>query len=757
MKRRSRLLSILLSLALAVGMIPAFGVTASAADSITNLKIDANGVATWDAFPGAAKYSVENINLGSTMQTETKFYFKTHLMLRGFSSGDYELSVSAYDSSNHRISSVTTATYTYTSKGILDKPVITKWDGIRAEWNAVPNATEYRCLIWNETLDSVVTEKTTDNTWLSVPSLKLLKGERYSLQITAENDNGYTHNVSDLAYSYGWYDSSNPFAFTSQPKSGQSEKTQPYSFSWETNYPATALYLQVWNPLRNDWQETGNNLILESSSSVRYIDWTSPDGITKCRLYATFGGSFYYSDEFTVTWTDGASASHSVTASAGSVNKTAAKTDETVSLTAIPGGSDFTFDSWNVISGGASVADRTSASATFTMPDSDVKISGSYKVSAGPGGSSWSGKTNPFLDVSEGTYFYDPVLWAYYASPQVTNGIDETHFGPASTVTRGQCVAFLWRAMGEPEPTSTTNPFVDVPASQYYYKPVLWAVEKGITKGTDASHFSPDQKLSTAHIITFLYRTLGKGSDGWYEEAGNWAKVDGLLDGTGLGVSDQTDCPRGAVVTFLYRELADTASGVNELGSSDFLMYVEESYDITGRGRVVTGRVQNGSIRTGDKVTLISCDESTKAPVRTTYTVEGIEMFHKLLDEARKGDNVGILLSAATGTKTPSGSALVNEGSPLKSSPGRFVGTFKRNSDHATKTLTLGDTFQVYWSGYDVTAMLVDLNGGDITPDTTREGVKLTLISPAVFYVGQELTIREGGRTYGTFTVTGIE
>ena len=159
----------------------------------------------------------------------------------------------------------------------------------------------------------------------------------------------------------------------------------------------------------------------------------------------------------------------------------------------------------------------------------------------------------PFTDITEGTFDYVPILWAYNAKPQVTNGITSTRFGPKETVTRGQCVTFLWRAMGEPEPKSKYNPFVDVPESQYYYKPILWAVEKGITKGTDKNHFSPDQKLSTAHIITFLYRTLGKGSDGWYQEAGNWASSNGLLDRTGLTVSPDVECPRGAVVTFLYR------------------------------------------------------------------------------------------------------------------------------------------------------------------------------------------------------------
>ena len=162
-------------------------------------------------------------------------------------------------------------------------------------------------------------------------------------------------------------------------------------------------------------------------------------------------------------------------------------------------------------------------------------------------------KTNPFKDVSESDWFYEPVLWAYYAEPQVTVGISATRFGPDTTVTRGQTVTFLWRAMGEPEPTITQNPFVDVKESDYFYKAVLWAVENNITVGVNATHFVPGQTCSTAHIITFLYRTLGVGSNGWYEEAGAWAAEHSLLDKTGLTVDPKVNCPRAAVVTFLYR------------------------------------------------------------------------------------------------------------------------------------------------------------------------------------------------------------
>ena len=165
-------------------------------------------------------------------------------------------------------------------------------------------------------------------------------------------------------------------------------------------------------------------------------------------------------------------------------------------------------------------------------------------------------KENPFVDVKESDLFYDAVLWAFYADPQITNGVNANHFGPDRTVTRGQTVTFLWRAMGCPEPKTTNNPFEDVSSGKYYYKAVLWAVEQGITNGTDATHFSPDKTCSTAHIITFIYRTVGAGSNGWYQVAGAWAKDEGLLDGIDLEVSPKIDCPRADVVLFLFRKLS---------------------------------------------------------------------------------------------------------------------------------------------------------------------------------------------------------
>ncbi len=157
----------------------------------------------------------------------------------------------------------------------------------------------------------------------------------------------------------------------------------------------------------------------------------------------------------------------------------------------------------------------------------------------------------PFTDVPKNAYYHDAVVWAYKAA--VTNGRSETIFDPKGTCNRGEVVTFLWRAAGRPEPESAVSPYEDVTENDYFFKPVLWAVEKGITLGTDAAHFSPRQTCSTAHIVTFIYRALGIGSDGWYQQAGSWASENGLLSGTSLTVDPAVQCPRGAVVTFLYR------------------------------------------------------------------------------------------------------------------------------------------------------------------------------------------------------------
>ena len=114
-------------------------------------------------------------------------------------------------------------------------------------------------------------------------------------------------------------------------------------------------------------------------------------------------------------------------------------------------------------------------------------------------------QTGVFVDVATGSYYEDAVDWA--VENGITKGTDDTHFSPDGICTRVQAVTFLWRAAGSPEPETHTMPFTDVPAGSYYYDAVLWAVENGITKGTSDTMFSPNMTCTRAQIVAFLWRS----------------------------------------------------------------------------------------------------------------------------------------------------------------------------------------------------------------------------------------------------------
>ena len=168
-----------------------------------------------------------------------------------------------------------------------------------------------------------------------------------------------------------------------------------------------------------------------------------------------------------------------------------------------------------------------------------------------------------FTDVAAGSYCYDAVQWA--VANGITNGTDKTHFSPNAGCTRGQVVTFLWRAAGEPTVGGNVG-FVDVAPGSYCYEAVKWAVANGITKGTDATHFSPNATCTRGQVVTFLYRAEGEpavgGSNGFVDVAAGsycynavqWAVANGITKGTdATHFSPNATCTRGQVVTFLYR------------------------------------------------------------------------------------------------------------------------------------------------------------------------------------------------------------
>ena len=179
-------------------------------------------------------------------------------------------------------------------------------------------------------------------------------------------------------------------------------------------------------------------------------------------------------------------------------------------------------------------------------------------------------ETNPFKDVPDGKYYTDAVLWAVAHDPQITNGYSDGTFRPDQVCTRAQVVTFLWRANGCPEPESTVNPFSDVKASDYYYKAVLWASENNITTGRTSTTFDPTGECTRAHVVTFLWRAAGSPNPTsttnpfkdvpagkYYAKAVLWALETGVTTGkTANTFNPDDECTRAHVVTFLYRDMA---------------------------------------------------------------------------------------------------------------------------------------------------------------------------------------------------------
>ena len=245
-------------------------------------------------------------------------------------------------------------------------------------------------------------------------------------------------------------------------------------------------------------------------------------------------------------------------------HKSAAK-GTTVTLTVDPD-KGYVLDTLTVLDGNDKELKLTEKNGkyTFTMPDSKVTVAATFKASAPTG-------KNPFIDVPAGSYYEDAVVWAVDKS--ITTGMSAAAFDPNGSCTRAQIVTFLWRAAGSPEP-KTMKGFDDVAPNAYYAKAVAWAVENGITTGTSASKFSPNDPCTRTQAVTFLFRyaaangmeavTMQELLSGYADAASvpsyavsamNWALAAGILQGDGVKLMPNATCTRAQIVTFLYRSV----------------------------------------------------------------------------------------------------------------------------------------------------------------------------------------------------------
>ena len=152
----------------------------------------------------------------------------------------------------------------------------------------------------------------------------------------------------------------------------------------------------------------------------------------------------------------------------------------------------------------------------------------------------------------------------------VTGGTSATAFSPENACTRAQVVQFLWAANGRPEPKLLFCPFGDVSEDDWYYQAVLWAVEKGITGGTSATTFSPDDTCTRAQVVTFLYAASGKptvegassfadvADDVWFAKPVIWAVQNDITGGIGGGCfGPDNTCTRAQIALFLYKAMGN--------------------------------------------------------------------------------------------------------------------------------------------------------------------------------------------------------
>ncbi|MDK2945448.1 elongation factor Tu [Geotoga petraea] len=184
-----------------------------------------------------------------------------------------------------------------------------------------------------------------------------------------------------------------------------------------------------------------------------------------------------------------------------------------------------------------------------------------------------------------------------------------------------------------------------------------------------------------------------------------------------------------------------------------FLMPIEDIFTITGRGTVVTGRIERGKIHTGDEIELIGVGKEISKTVCT-----GVEMFRKELDEGTAGDNVGILLRGKGKDDVKRGQVLAKPGSitPHKKFKAE-VYVLKKEEGGRHTPFTKGYRPQFYIRTADVTGTLIDFDGGaEMVMPGDNITMTIELIYPVALENNMRFAIREGGRTVGAGVVTEI-
>jgi elongation factor Tu len=242
-----------------------------------------------------------------------------------------------------------------------------------------------------------------------------------------------------------------------------------------------------------------------------------------------------------------------------------------------------------------------------------------------------------------------------------------------------------------------------------------------------------------------------------------------LLDGYGFP-GDETPIVRGSALEALqststdpnapeYESIWELLRVVDEYIPTPereiekpFLMPVEDVFSIKGRGTVVTGRIERGTVKVGEEIEIIGLQEETRKTV-----VTGVEMFHKILDRGEAGDNVGCLLRGVDRDEVARGMVLAKPGSikPHRKFQGE-VYVLRKDEGGRHKAFFPGYRPQFYIRTMDVTGEIKLPGGVEMVMPGDRVNLDVELIEPVALEQGAHFAIREGGLTVGAGVITKI-
>ncbi len=214
----------------------------------------------------------------------------------------------------------------------------------------------------------------------------------------------------------------------------------------------------------------------------------------------------------------------------------------------------------------------------------------------------------------------------------------------------------------------------------------------------------------------------------------------------------KTECPSCGPILELMAKVDEYIKTPERAIDKPFLMPIEDIFSITGRGTVVTGKVDRGKIAIGDNVDIVGISDKIQKTV-----VTGVEMFRKLLDEGQAGDNIGLLLRGITKDDVERGQVVAKPGSitPHFHFKGRVYVLSKEEGGRHTPFFT-GYRPQFYFRTTDVTGNVALPEGVEMIMPGDNADMDVKLITPIAMEEGLRFAIREGGRTIGAGSITKI-